>query len=95
MDSEDEWQSLIEATDQDGNPDVALRMLTDPLLIERFRVRLETSSTHVLEGTLEGAARLRSVLRVITNLVTLKWLVSTLLLIEKKSFALQSLKNNV
>ncbi|PVD31308.1 hypothetical protein C0Q70_06720 [Pomacea canaliculata] len=84
VDSEDEWQSLIEATDQDGNPDVALRMLTDPLLIERFRVRLETSSTHVLEGTLEGAARLRSVLRVITNLVTLKCDVSNIIAFTNK-----------
>jgi hypothetical protein len=31
----------------------------------------------VLDGMLEGAARLKTVLRVITNLVTLKWWVKS------------------
>ncbi|KAK7488222.1 hypothetical protein BaRGS_00020529 [Batillaria attramentaria] len=72
VDSEDEWQSLIEVTDQEGDPDVALSMLGNAALIEKLKLRLDTSSAQVLDGTLEGAARLRSLLRVITNLVTLK-----------------------
>ncbi|KAK7088085.1 serine/threonine-protein kinase 36-like isoform X2 [Littorina saxatilis] len=76
VDSEDEWQSLIEATDQEGDPDIALSMLGDAGLIEKLKTRLVSSSAEVLEGTLEGAARLRNVLRVITNLVTLKCQVS-------------------
>lgn len=73
VDSEDEWQSLIEATDQEGDPDIALSLLGDAALIEKLKSRLDSSAAQVLVGTLEGAARLRSVLRVITNLVTLKW----------------------
>jgi hypothetical protein len=72
VDSEDEWQSLIEATDQEGDPKVALQMLVDAALIEKLKNRLQSSAAEVLVGTLEGAARLRNCLNVITNLVTLK-----------------------
>ncbi|XP_076434866.1 serine/threonine-protein kinase 36-like isoform X2 [Babylonia areolata] len=71
-DSEDEWQSLIEATDQEGDAEMAMGMLGDAALMDKLRSRLDSSAAQVLVGTLEGAARLRSVLRVITNLVTLK-----------------------
>ena len=73
VDSDDEWQSLIDVTDQDGEPDYALKLLTDKKFVAKLNTRMQNSSAQVLEGMLEGAARLRTVLRVVTNLVTLKW----------------------
>lgn len=72
-DSDDEWQSLIDVTDQDGDPDISMKLLKDHKLLARLKARLQTASSQVLDSMLEGAARLRTVLRVITNLVTLKW----------------------
>ncbi|KAL8605032.1 hypothetical protein ACOMHN_018834 [Nucella lapillus] len=71
-DSEDEWQALVEATDQEGDAEVAMGMLGDDALMEKLRSRLDSSAAQVMVGTFEGASRLRSVLRVITNMVTLK-----------------------
>jgi fused-like protein len=73
VDSDDEWQGLIEQTDQEGDPDVALKLLQDVKFKNKLKSRIQTSSAQVLDGMLEGAARLKTVLRVITNLVTLKW----------------------
>lgn len=73
VDSDDEWQGLIEQTDQEGDPDVALKLLQDIKFQNKLKSRIQTSSAQVLDGMLEGAARLKTVLRVITNLVTLKW----------------------
>ncbi|XP_052801977.1 serine/threonine-protein kinase 36-like isoform X1 [Mya arenaria] len=72
VDSDDEWQGLIDVTDADGEPEYALKLLTDRKFLGRLNGRVETSGAQVLDGMLEGAARLRTVLRVITNLVTLK-----------------------
>jgi len=73
VDSDDEWQGLIDVTDADGEPEYALKLLTDRKFLARLHGRVEASGAQVLDGMLEGAARLRTVLRVITNLVTLKW----------------------
>lgn len=73
VDSDDEWQGLIEQTDQEGDPDIALKLLQDVKFQNKLKSRIQTSSGQVLDGMLEGAARLKTVLRVITNLVTLKW----------------------
>ncbi|XP_053375553.1 serine/threonine-protein kinase 36-like isoform X2 [Mercenaria mercenaria] len=72
VDSDDEWQGLIDVTDQDGEPEYALKLLTDKKFLAKLNQRIEHSSAQVLDGMLEGAARLRTVLRVVTNLVTLK-----------------------
>lgn len=72
VDSDDEWQGLIEQTDQEGDPDFALKLLQDVKFQNKLKSRIQTSSAQVLDGMLEGAARLKTVLRVITNLVTLK-----------------------
>ncbi|KAL4223174.1 Serine/threonine-protein kinase 36 [Mactra antiquata] len=72
VDSDDEWQGLIDVTDQDGEPEYALKLLTDKKFLSKLNQRIEHSSSQVLDGMLEGAARLRTVLRVVTNLVTLK-----------------------
>ncbi|XP_059810044.1 serine/threonine-protein kinase 36 isoform X2 [Hypanus sabinus] len=70
VDSDDEWQQLIEATDPSAlQLSTPLALLQDPNFHERLRTRLENSSAQVLEGMLEGASRLRPVLRVTTHLL--------------------------
>ncbi|GFN99541.1 serine/threonine-protein kinase 36 [Plakobranchus ocellatus] len=71
-DSEDEWQKLIDLTDQEGDPEYTLALLDDQQAISKLHARLLSSSDQVKDCMLEGASRLRSVLRVITNIVTLK-----------------------
>ncbi|RUS86279.1 hypothetical protein EGW08_005971, partial [Elysia chlorotica] len=72
VDSEDEWQKLIDLTDQEGDPDYTLALLDDAEAIRKLHARLVSSSDQVKDCMLEGASRLRSVLRVVTNIVTLK-----------------------
>ncbi|KAH9525670.1 Serine/threonine-protein kinase 36 [Bulinus truncatus] len=71
-DSEDEWQKLIDLTDPEGDPEFTLQLLDDAEAIKKLHVCFMSSSAQVRECMLEGASRLRSVLRVITNMVTLK-----------------------
>ncbi|KAG6930229.1 serine/threonine kinase 36, partial [Chelydra serpentina] len=70
LDSDDEWQHLIEATEpatmQLSTP---LSLLGDPAFLQRIRARLQHSSQQVLEGMLEGASHLRPALRVLGNLL--------------------------
>nr|XP_042698943.1 serine/threonine-protein kinase 36 isoform X3 [Chrysemys picta bellii] len=70
LDSDDEWQHLIEATEpatmQLSTP---LSLLGDPAFLRRIRARLQHSSQQVLEGMLEGASHLRPALRVLGNLL--------------------------
>ena len=80
MDSDDEWQGLIDATDQDGDPDIAMKLLKDQKFHSKLKTRISNSSSQVLDGILEGASRMRTVLRVITNLITIKWYVEFILL---------------
>ncbi|XP_046556063.1 serine/threonine-protein kinase 36-like isoform X1 [Haliotis rubra] len=72
VDSEDEWTVVVETTDQEGDPEIALQFLQDSKFISKLDARLKSSSAQVQDGMLEGAARLRTALRVLTNLVTLK-----------------------
>lgn len=73
VDSEDEWEGLIDATDTEADPDAALLLLQDGNFRKKLMTRMETSSKQVLESMLQGASRLRTALKVTTNLVTLKW----------------------
>uniref|UniRef100_A0A8C3XWL5 Serine/threonine-protein kinase 36 n=1 Tax=Chelydra serpentina TaxID=8475 RepID=A0A8C3XWL5_CHESE len=70
LDSDDEWQHLIQATEpatmQLSTP---LSLLGDPAFLQRIRARLQHSSQQVLEGMLEGASHLRPALRVLGNLL--------------------------
>ncbi|XP_051865860.1 serine/threonine-protein kinase 36-like, partial [Pristis pectinata] len=71
MDSDEEWEQLIEATDPSTlQLSTPLALLRDPAFRERLRARLGDSSTQVLEGMLEGALRLRPALRVTANLLS-------------------------
>ncbi|KAK3576136.1 hypothetical protein CHS0354_043102 [Potamilus streckersoni] len=83
VDSDDEWQGLIEVTDQDGDPEASLALLSDKKFTSKLNQRVQHSAAQVLDGMLEGAARLRTVLRVITNLVTLKCDVNLILTFTK------------
>uniref|UniRef100_A0A8C0JB37 Serine/threonine-protein kinase 36 n=1 Tax=Chelonoidis abingdonii TaxID=106734 RepID=A0A8C0JB37_CHEAB len=70
LDSDDEWQQLIEATEP-GTMQLStpLSLLGDPAFLQRIRARLQLSSQQVLEGMLEGASHLRPVLHVLGNLL--------------------------
>lgn len=68
----------MEATDPEAEePDNSLRLLKERSFINKLRSRLQSSSLQVLDAVLEGASRLRPVLRIVMNLVTVKWQVNT------------------
>ncbi|NXE14847.1 STK36 kinase, partial [Lophotis ruficrista] len=70
LESDEEWQHLIEATEPSAMQLVtSLSLLRDPAFQHRVRARLADSAQQVLEGMLEGASRLRPVLRVVGNLL--------------------------
>ncbi|XP_071603786.1 serine/threonine-protein kinase 36 isoform X1 [Heliangelus exortis] len=70
LESDEEWQHLIKATEpsamQLSTPQSLLR---DPALRHRVQACLADCTQQVLEGMLEGASRLRPVLRVVDNLL--------------------------
>ncbi|NWS27094.1 STK36 kinase, partial [Polioptila caerulea] len=71
MDSDEEWQHLIEDTEPSAMQlSVLLSLLRDPAFQHRVQDRLADSAQQVLEGMLEGASHLRSVLRVMGNLLS-------------------------
>ncbi|XP_066467725.1 serine/threonine-protein kinase 36 isoform X2 [Tiliqua scincoides] len=71
LDSDEEWQHLMDATDPAHMQlTVLLSLLRDPALVQRIHNRLTASGQQVLEGMLEGASHLRPVLRVIGNLLS-------------------------
>ncbi|XP_013918542.1 PREDICTED: serine/threonine-protein kinase 36 isoform X1 [Thamnophis sirtalis] len=70
LDSDEEWQHLIDATDPVNVQLCApLSLLGDPDFVQRILTRIQDSGQQVLEGMLEGASHLRPVLRVICNLL--------------------------
>ncbi|NXY76235.1 STK36 kinase, partial [Glareola pratincola] len=70
LESDEEWQHLIEATEPSAMQlSTPLSLLRDPAFRHRVQVRLRDSAQQVLEGVLEGASRLRPVLRVVGNLL--------------------------
>ncbi|NXJ73953.1 STK36 kinase, partial [Trogon melanurus] len=70
LESDEEWQQLIEATEPSTMQlSTPLSLLRDSAFRHRAQARLADSAQQVLEGMLEGASRLRSVLRVVGNLL--------------------------
>uniref|UniRef100_A0A8C8AEL9 non-specific serine/threonine protein kinase n=1 Tax=Otus sunia TaxID=257818 RepID=A0A8C8AEL9_9STRI len=70
VESDEEWQHLIEATEPSAMQlSTPLRLLRDLAFRHRVQARLADSVQQVLEGMLEGASRLRPVLRVVGNLL--------------------------
>ncbi|NXP58447.1 STK36 kinase, partial [Chloropsis cyanopogon] len=71
LESDEEWQHLIENTEPSAMQlSVPLSLLRDPAFQHRVQDRLADCAQQVLEGMLEEASRLRSVLRVIGNLLS-------------------------
>ncbi|NXM52847.1 STK36 kinase, partial [Illadopsis cleaveri] len=71
LESDEEWQHLIEDTEPSAMQlNMPLSLLRDPAFQHRVQARLADSAQQVLEGMLEGASHLRSVLRVLGNLLS-------------------------
>ncbi|NXS23067.1 STK36 kinase, partial [Mystacornis crossleyi] len=71
LESDEEWQHLIEGTESSAMQlSTPLSLLRDPAFQHHVRDRLADSAQQVLEGMLEGASHLRSVLRVMGNLLS-------------------------
>ncbi|NXH79557.1 STK36 kinase, partial [Edolisoma coerulescens] len=71
LENDEEWQHLIEGTEPSAMQlSMPLSLLRDPAFQHRVRDRLADSAQQVLEGMLEGASHLRSVLRVMGNLLS-------------------------
>jgi len=73
-DSDDEWQTLIDATDCNVRKvsDI-LSVFKDKSFVQKLKSRLSSSSAQVLDAVLEGASRLRPVLQILCNILMLKW----------------------
>ncbi|NWT11625.1 STK36 kinase, partial [Vireo altiloquus] len=70
LESDEEWQHLTEGTQPSAMQlSTPLSLLRDPAFQHRVRDRLADAAQQVLEGMLEGASHLRSVLRVMGNLL--------------------------
>ena len=74
--SDDEWQSLIDATDCNVHKlgDI-MSVIKDKAFLQKLKSRLMSSSAQVLDAVLKGASRLRPVLQILCNILTLKWFV--------------------
>uniref|UniRef100_A0A674HPK9 non-specific serine/threonine protein kinase n=1 Tax=Taeniopygia guttata TaxID=59729 RepID=A0A674HPK9_TAEGU len=71
LESDEEWQHLIEDTEPSAMQlSVPRSLLRDSAFQHRVQDCLADSAQQVLEGMLEGASHLRSVLRVIGNLLS-------------------------
>ncbi|XP_066046246.1 serine/threonine-protein kinase 36 [Chamaea fasciata] len=71
LESDEEWQHLIEDTEPSAMQlNVPLSLLRDPAFQHRVQEHLADSAQQVREGMLEGASHLRSVLRVMGNLLS-------------------------
>ncbi|XP_041457057.1 serine/threonine-protein kinase 36-like [Lytechinus variegatus] len=73
VDSEDEWDSLCDITNPETtDPRSIDALLHDQAFVQRIASRLDETCKQTFEGMLEGASRLRLVLRVISNLLAYK-----------------------
>ncbi|XP_071499914.1 serine/threonine-protein kinase 36-like [Diadema antillarum] len=73
VDSEDEWDTLCDVTNPEStDPESIGRLLGDSSFVQRIAARLEGTSRQTMEGMLEGASRLRLVIKVINNLLAYK-----------------------
>ncbi|CAH3111271.1 unnamed protein product [Porites lobata] len=84
LDSEEEWDYLVEVTEQaaSGNTStlrnmsptqetsISEQLMTDTAFTRKVQSALEGAAAQVLDGLLEGASRLRQILRVLRSLLT-------------------------
>ncbi|ELU14949.1 hypothetical protein CAPTEDRAFT_150354 [Capitella teleta] len=75
-DSDDEWQGMVDATDcsteSPTDPQAIQELIKDPGFQSRLSSRLHSSSAQLLEAVLEGASRIRPVLRIVSNILAFK-----------------------
>ncbi|XP_071789839.1 serine/threonine-protein kinase 36-like isoform X1 [Asterias amurensis] len=70
LDSEDEWDTLCDTTSPEScDPESVAALLRDEGFVSKVAARLKDTSDDVLEGMLEGASRLRLVLKVVINIL--------------------------
>ncbi|KAM7446260.1 Serine/threonine-protein kinase 36 [Porites harrisoni] len=84
LDSEEEWDYLVEVTEQAASGDtstlrnmsptqetsISEQLMTDTAFTRKVQSALEGAAAQVLDGLLEGASRLRQILRVLRSLLT-------------------------
>jgi len=82
LDSDEEWDYLVELTEQAAtgtptqqdvhtqDPSISEKLMTDAAFISKVQSALEAVAAQVLDGLLEGASRLRQILRVLKSLLT-------------------------
>jgi len=76
VDSDDEWQNLVDATDGTAHQLIdVLSVIKEKSFSHKLQSRLTSSAAQVLDAVLEGASRLRPVLQIVGNILTLKWFV--------------------
>ena len=87
LDSEEEWDYLVEVTEQAASGDtstlrnmsptqetsISEQLMTDTAFTRKVQSALEGAAAQVLDGLLEGASRLRQILRVLRSLLTTAW----------------------
>ena len=85
MDSEEEWDYLVELTEQvstggthqkespSEDARITEKLMTDSVFISKVQSALEVVAGQVLDGLLEGASRLRQILRVLRSLLATPW----------------------
>ena len=85
LDSDEEWDYLIELTEQVAtvkpstkrapaeDAKITEKLMADSAFITKVQDALETVAGQVLDGLLEGASRLRQILRVLRSLLSTTW----------------------
>ena len=85
LDSDEEWDYLVELTEQAASEtptqqdaqtqdsSITEKLMTDAAFISKVQSALEAVAGEVLDGLLEGASRLRQILRVLRSLLTTAW----------------------
>ena len=83
MDSDEEWACIVEITEPQEDSltatavqekdDMVKNLVSDRDFISRTHMALESAYSLVREGLLEGASKLRQLLKVLRNVVVAKW----------------------
>ncbi|XP_067934928.1 serine/threonine-protein kinase 36-like [Watersipora subatra] len=84
VDSDDEWQALIDITETD-EADKMLAMLKNRSFAVKMHKRISSSAAKVKEGQLEGASKMRMALRLLTNLLTVKSDLNTVMTFSERT----------
>ncbi|XP_048582093.1 serine/threonine-protein kinase 36 isoform X2 [Nematostella vectensis] len=74
LDSDEEWECLVEATEaspspEDANESTSMKLMNDEAFVEHTRTAMDNACALVFDGVIEGASKLRLVLRVLRNIL--------------------------